>query len=377
MKETQMKTSHITAAALIFCVYIGLVFALLLFLPEKDFSQNEKRYLQEKPELSFETVISGDFGEKAEKYTADHLPARDFFVTVYAHAERFFGLQSEKKISVGASGRLYERAQRRNEKAAKANISAINVFSEKINHKVDLMLVPSAGYVLQDDIQGHYDPFIDGELIDEIYASISDQVHAIDICSLFLNTENRFDLYYGTDHHWTSFGAFCAYKNYMDILGRQHPELSDYRVEEVEGFYGTTYSRACFWEHPSEKIELWHSGGSFTVDLQSEGKHEGLFFYEKLDNDDKYPVFLGGNHPTSTINNSSSKADGKILVICDSFANCFAGFLADSYEMVTLVDLRYYKSPISELVEAEEYDDVLVLYSLNNFLTDANIVWLD
>lgn len=87
-------------------------------------------------------------------------------------------------------------------------------------------------------------------------------------------------------------------------------------------------------------------------------------------------MWLDGNHPLVTITNSSPQAQGKLLVIRDSFANCMGCFLADSYKTVVLADLRYYRQPLSLLCESEGFDDILFMYSVGNFMSDSNIVWL-
>ena len=141
----------------------------------------------------------------------------------------------------------------------------------------------------------------------------------------------------------------------------------------------TTYD-LYLWLTDADQVELWNSGKAFVVTthknvLGTEGiAHEGLFYRERLQELDKYTVYLDGNHPLVRVKNPEGQ--GKLLVIRDSYANCPGTFLANSYAEVVLVDLRYYKSPVSELVAAEGFDDVLVCYSLYNFLTDTNFPWL-
>ena len=371
-----MKKTSDNLICAVFCLFIGGMLLLFLLLPKEDFSAREKRYLEEAPTLNAESVFSGDFGSSAESYAADHLPGRDFFVSLAARLDRLAGLQSQKEIVIGKSGRLYERAQRPNEKAVSVNMAVINAFAEKLKCKTDFMLVPSAGYVLSEDIKGHVDPYMDKALIENIYSHASENIRPFDVTGLFAACDNKPALYYETDHHWTSLGAYTAYLAYADQLSKNHPSVSDYDIESIDGFYCTTYSRACFRDHPAESLELWHSGGDFTVS-GGEDEHAGLFYRERLADDDKYPVFLNGNRPLVTMTNHSPEAEGSILVVRDSFANCFGCFLADSFKTVTLVDLRYYKKSISELALHGGYDNVLILYSLNNFLTDSNIIWLE
>ena len=165
---------------------------------------------------------------------------------------------------------------------------------------------------------------------------------------------------------------------YLQTKGRALPPVSDYGIRTEEEFYGSTYARSSLWLHPGDPLEIWDSGTQFEVWESDTGSvHEGLFYEEQLSSGDKYTVFLGGNHPLVRITNKDPEAQGKLLVIRDSFANCGGCFFADAYETVVLADLRYYKLPLSELCAEEEFDDILVMYSLNNFLADRDLVWLE
>ena len=109
---------------------------------------------------------------------------------------------------------------------------------------------------------------------------------------------------------------------------------------------------------------------------EQDGAHEGLFYPEHLAEEDKYPVYLDGNHSLVRITNRDPAAQGKLLVVRDSFANCLGCFLADAYAEVTLVDLRYYRGAVSDLL-AEGCDEVLIVYGVRNFMTDGNLIRLE
>ena len=124
-------------------------------------------------------------------------------------------------------------------------------------------------------------------------------------------------------------------------------------------------------------LELWHGPSALTVtNGETETVHEGVFYRERLQESDKYTVFLDGNHSIVRIDNPERKGSGKLLVIRDSYANSLGCFLAESYETVVLVDLRYYKKAVSELYAQEEFTDILICYCIGNFMTDTNLVWL-
>lgn len=360
-----------------FCAFLGIMAVLFLLLPKSDFSETEKRYLEDTPRLTVDTLTSGEFGEDVESYMADHIPGRDFFVGLNSYFDLLTGRQIAKDIYVAEGDRLVEAPVEWDEAQANKNMNAVNAFADTIGAKVDLMLVPSGGWAVEDTVIGIADPYEDETVIDSLYAMAGENVACNDVLSVFAQAEDKSALYYKTDHHWTSLGAYTAYSYFMESKGMDYPVIEDFKVETVEDFKGSNHSRAALWLTSGETLEMWSHSENITVtNADKEGEHAGIFYEERLQEADKYTVFLDGNHSVVRINNSDNAGKGSILVIRDSYSNCLGGFLAESYENVVLVDLRYYKESVSELYEAEAFSDVLVCYSLGNFMTDTNLVWL-
>lgn len=355
---------HEFLTILLFCGFLGCMTLGYLFLPKTDFSENEKRYLEEVPALSWDAVSSGDWGEDVETYLADHIPGRDFFVGLNAYFELLTGRQAGDDIWL-KEGKLVERPVDADSAAIQANLDTINRFAVAVGQNVDLMLVPSAGWAMG------LEEYRDAELIQQACS----QAKTVSPLSLYPLFEGKPELYYDTDHHWNSAGAYTAYQFYMEAKGRSFRAEQDFQKEWCGTFHGSTYSRSALWLTPAEDLELWLGSDGITVtNGESEGIHDGVFYWERLEEADKYTVFLDGNHSIVRIHNPN--AEGKLLVIRDSYSNSLGCFLAESYEEVVLVDLRYYKQPISQLAAEEDFDDILVCYSLGNFLTDKNITWL-
>lgn len=370
------KKSDILTCAL-FCGFLAVVLVLFLVLPRQDFSEKEKRYLAEAPKLTWQNLASGQFGEEVETYLADHVPGRDFFVGLSAYYDLFSNRQVTKEVYRAEGDRLVEPPVKWNPIISKSNMDAINKFAQTVGRPIDLMIVPSAGFCLEDTVKGLADPYNDSQIIRDLYAMGEDSVNSVDLLAAFTEVQDPQALFYRTDHHWTSRGAHAAYKAYMEQLGRDYLGEDAFTVEFFDGFYGSNYSRSGLWLTQGETVELWNSGGSFTVtNGESNTVHNDLFYRQRLEELDKYTVFLDGNHSLVRIKNPSATGKGKLLVIRDSYANCLGTFLANSYESVVLVDLRYYKNPVSELLAAEEFSDVLVCYSLGNFMTDTNLIFL-
>lgn len=366
----------------LFCGFLGLMLVLFLVTPHQDTSELEKKALQDPPKLEQEAILSGEYGKEAEDYIAEQLPGRSFFVGVNAYYDLWSGRQGTKDVLLAEGGRLVEKPNTFDKSAIAQKMSILNSFSQTVSQPVDLMIVPSSGYMVQQDIYGIHDAFLDDAILDYAYGQAGDNVRPVDLLSTFENAEDPAALYYRTDHHWTSLGAYKAYGAYMEGLGKNYPAQSEFAVEGHDGFYGTTYSRSGLWLTEPDTVELWDGGKEFQVTIQSNRQDAGttggsLFYREHLEAMDMYPVYLDGIHPIVRVQNPQGQ--GKILVIRDSYASCLGTFLANSYAEVVLVDLRYLHDQnysISQMVADEGFDQILVCYSLYNFLTDSNFGWL-
>ena len=363
----------------LFCGFLGFMLLCYILLPKEAFSPLEKRYLKETPQVTMENVLSGQFGEDVENYMADHVPGRNFFVGLNAYTQLLTGREVTMDIRVHSGGRLVEQPVEENPAAVQKNMTAIQAFTDKIGQQVDLLIVPSAGWAM-DKWEGDNrtlfgaELYRDDEIIGGIYDMAQGDLRPVDVLHVLGCNP---DAYFKTDHHWNADGAYQVYAAYMNTLDRWFMGREEYAVETVEGFYGSNYSRSGLWLTPADTLELWHSGTELNVtNGETEGIHEGVFYRERLEEADKYTVYLDGNHSVVRIDNPAKKGEGKLLVIRDSYSNLLGTFLAESYETVVMVDLRYYKKAVSELAAQEGFDDILVCYSLGNFMTDANIIWL-
>ena len=75
--------------------------------------------------------------------------------------------------------------------------------------------------------------------------------------------KTRFDageyVYYKTDHHWTTLGAYYAYCAVMEQYGLEPYPLESFTREQVsDSFYGTTYSKGGFKFIAPDPIEYFH-----------------------------------------------------------------------------------------------------------------------
>lgn len=377
------KTSKIkdNLPAIVFCLFLLVMMVLFFALPKQKESVNEKRKLEETPQFSWKTLSDGTFGKNVETYLSDHFAGRDFFVGLNAYYDLASGRNGTSGVYKGEDGYLINTPIKYDKDNLQKNLQKINHFAKSAGIPTRMMVAPSTGYIMGEMLPRVHNPYIDDEIFETMQSVLSEQVEFISLMESFLQNKGNIQLYYKTDHHWTSDGAYLAYQKYCESAGLTAAPESSFTIKTYPDFYGTTYSRSALWGSAPDEIRVYEpkqSGGYHVlIDDGAEGKKESdsMFFENHLNEADKYPVFLDGNHSFEKITNQNGNGK-KLLLIKDSFGHCFAPFLAGNYSEIYMVDLRYYKSPLTKLVQEEGIDECLVLYGLDNIVNDTNIAWL-
>lgn len=367
--------------SIIFCGFIFSFMILYFILPKETYSAREKKVLPSFPEFTAENIINGDFQQGLDTYLAEHVPGRNFFVGFSADYELVTGRNGKKGIYLGSDGYLFPKPTKDTELLRK-NAEYISEFADTSDIPVYMTLIPSSGYVNQDKLPLNHEKYNDDKLIDKFSSELGNDVNFIDVKTDFKNKSENSQFYYKTDHHWTSAGAYECYKLLGKEMGYTPVSEENFEKETVDGFYGTSYSKAALWGISPDKLELWKNKNqseksvSVTISDGDETKdNKSYFFREYFNIDDKYPVFLDGNHSFVRIRNSDADG-GKLIIIKDSYAHTIAPFLSQNYSEIIMIDLRYYKKEISELAESENADAILILYSLDNLAVDDNLSYL-
>ena len=369
--------------AVVFLIFIYGMALWFLFSPKTDYSSSEKRYLQKFPDANVEKVLSGEFGSEFETFFADQFPQRNTWVGINAYTTLAEGNNGASGVYNCKNGYLINKPVSTENNLDK-NIGAVADFAKSIDTPTTVMLVPSTGYIADDVLPTFHDKYNDDEDISKISSTLSkDKIGFVDLRERFKSEyKNGSQLYYKTDHHWTTKGAYTGYQELCKALGVTPIDDSTLKKDSYPDFYGTTYSSSGFWLTPPDNIEIWSNPNNYSKNISvkiTEGanvKTSGsMYFTDHLKEDDKYPVFIDGNHALTEITNTNAK-NGTILLIKDSFSHSLAPFLAENYSKVVLVDLRYYKESVSDLVSAYNPEQVVVLYGIDNLATDTDIVWL-
>lgn len=364
---------------------VGIIFILTLFLfliinvivPDREKSVQENRMLVTKPKFRLSSLISGDYDEKFEAYMDDQFVGRDMWRKLKVAVDRIGGSRLENGVYIGTNGQLLEQIEVADENHLAANIKAIKSFSESQSKiPVRMMLVPDAANVLNHSLPALAKPEDQIQMFSMVRKDLGDSVEWIDV-STELNKHKTEKIYYKTDHHWTTLGAFYAFQAAAPSLGIDGDLSGKYVSYTVsDSFNGMLASKSGVNFGEKEQIDIYvptEEDTDLIVDYVDEGKRStSLYDSSKLKEKDQYTVFLGGNSSLLDIRTVSTSTK-RLLLVKDSFANSFIPFLTPYYREIVVVDPRYYSGTINDLMDSYRISEVLFLYSGNTFFKDNNI----
>lgn len=364
---------------------VGIIFILTLFLfliinvivPDREKSVQENRMLATKPKFRLSSLISGDYDEKFEAYMDDQFVGRDMWRKLKVTVDRIGGSRLENGVYIGTNGQLLEQIEVADKNHLAANIKAIKSFSESHSKiPVRMMLVPDAANVLNHSLPALAKPEDQTQMFSMVRKDLGDSVEWIDV-STELNKHKTEKIYYKTDHHWTTLGAFYAFQAAAPSLGIEGDLSGKYVSYAVsDSFNGMLASKSGVNLGEKEQIDIYvptEEDTDLIVDYVDEGKRStSLYDSSKLKEKDQYTVFLGGNSSLLDIRTVSTSTK-RLLLVKDSFANSFIPFLTPYYREIVVVDPRYYSGTINDLMDSYRISEVLFLYSGNTFFKDNNI----
>lgn len=366
--------------AVVFLLFIAIMSISNILRREKVFSEEENRNLSSKPEFSLASLFKGNYTKKYESYISDQFPGRRFFVNVKAKADKLMGKSESNDVFIGKDDQLIEDFEERPKEETDEKVSAINEFV-KVNANINtyFMMVPTATEILKEKLPKYAPVDSQSEYIKYIQENLNSNIKFINPYDALINNKDKY-LYYKTDHHWTSKGAYIAYVEFCKAVGLEPKTEEEFDIELVANdFYGSLTSKIGVKKGNPDYIDAYipKENGEVVVNYVTEQKRTtSLYNSESLEKKDKYEVFTGGNHPQINIK-SLGDPKKKLLVIKDSYANSFLPFLTSHYGEIDVVDLRYYMEDVEELIKTKGITDILFLYNVNTFNSDDSILNLN
>ena len=377
----------------IFAVILLVLPITTIILPKADKSENENRTLAKMP-----TLIDKNKWEKAEapkdyidavkwryltnregnaykddfeNYLCDHLAGRETWVKA---CNRLQALSGKREINgvYTLKNQLIQSFKSYDPEDVDKSIKIINQFAERHpDMQTYIMIAPTAQEFFGNQIPNYAGLAGEKAFIDDVYKKM-ENVGTID-CLSYLSGHADEYIYYRTDHHWTSLGAFYAYNAAAKSMGYSAYGLGSFNIETASNsFYGTLYSKTLDDRITADVMEYYHLVGGdpkvkMTVLNGAEVlEYDSLYVREFLEGKDKYSSFTGSNAPIVEI--ETDVDNGKsLLVIKDSYAHSLVPFLSKHYSKITMVDMRYINTDIGRFVDLDEYSQVLFVYNAISF----------
>lgn len=341
------------------------------FTPDRDYSQSEKRVLEQFPEASAKAVFKGEFGKNMETYLADQFPGRDTWVSLKTVSERMLGKKESGGVYFADDDYLIEVFTAFDEDRIAANVKsllALQDMADEMHVPMLTMLVPTAPEILSEKLPKYAPNADQGAVI--AFA----EGKGLKICDVTdaLSEHKKEYIFYRTDHHWTSRGAYYAYAAWKQKKGETAEPLAAFTEQSLSSrFQGTTYAKVNDPTAAYDTILAYYKSENHVVSYNS-GAYVTDSIYERkyLEGADQYGVFFNSNQPTTVV---SGDGTGKLLIIKDSYANCFAQFVIDGYEETHMIDLRFFKGTLREYIETNGIIEILVLYNIPNFAADESL----
>lgn len=351
-----------------FCLLLAVSALIGLLMPDRYYSEREKRTLTQKPKFTVANFISGEFSDELEKYLTDQVPLRDGWVTMKTYMELAIGKRESVGVYICKDKYLMDKFTSYSKKQLVANAAALVDLQEKLAAEgisMNTILVPMAAQVLTDKLPA-YAPVADYAAILQVLTDAG--VDTTDVLSALVAHSSE-NIYYRTDHHWTSLGAYYAYCAWRGI----EPNVDEWTQEILcDNFHGTTWNKVPLPSVPAEEITAWYKHINRSVSYNN-GQYETDSIYERkyLSGSDQYAVFLNSNQAQTVIEGSGKS--GKLLLIKDSYGNTFSQFPVEDYAEVHVLDLRFFKGDVTEYAKENGITDTLVLYGTQSFVKDTRL----
>lgn len=362
-----------------FVVLLFVVMFLNIITPTSKTSVAENRELQQRPSISLSRLLDGKFASEYTKFLSDQFINRDGLIKIKAKFDLMTGKKEINGVYIAKNDYLMEGFKRSDDNSTLSKLSEINKFTNNnTGLKVSMMLVPNKVEIYSNLLPKSNPNNSQKEYVNFVKKNLDSKIKLVELFDVFEKNKNNIDLYFKTDHHWTTDGAYLAYVEYCKALNLE--PINENMLERnlaSDSFKGSLYYKNGAEIGFPDELYLYLNKNEdkpvlvkYYDDLK---KVPSLYDVSKLQGRDPYEVFTGGNHTQIKIR-TNIDTKRKLLVVKDSYANAMLPFLVNNFSEITVVDLRYFTGSLQDVIQNNELTDVLFLNNINTFNTDSSIL---
>jgi len=337
---------------------------------EKSFSEN--RELTNLPIASYDSVYDGRSAEQLDGYFTDHFTERSKWLYFKSLIEAELTERIVSGVYVSSERLLDTENTHLNEKKLSNNADFINLFAEKYDGTAYFVAVPSSTGIYGDILPSHVVETSENQKINMLYDMLDNGIRKIDAYNILKMMKESY-IYFRNDTKWTSYGAYCVYKTVIQKLGFIPTSYDKYTVEHVnDKFRGDLYNKTLSKKPKADILDkyVYYDGAEILscerIDNDGTSSQGELIDMSRLDSSDMYSMYLGEDIPVLRIK-TSAQSDKKLLVIKDSYADCFIPFLIQHYSEITVVSPDLLEGGLSELIDVNDYPQTLFMFGIVDF----------
>lgn len=353
--------------AVIVFTFIVSFLVLTVFREKGTESYQENRRLAELPEFKFSAIMDGSYTDKLGEYFSDHFAGRSYWISAsgIVKANMGEGIVNDVFVTEDMLLGLYQTpVDSYNEFA-----SDVNMYAENYDGTVYFAVIPTSAGVYSDRLPEYLSNNGEKQKIDTLYNSVDNSIRKIDAYNILKMLNDNY-IYYRNDSKWTSYGAFCVYRTVIQKLGFLPSAYDKYTIEHVTGdFRGNLYNKSQYSEVKADILDVYtyRDGAEVTecTGYNNDGTSYTKQLYDKsyISTNDMYNMYLGEDAPLVRIKTSVNN-ERKLLVIKDSYADCFIPFLTQHYSEIAVISPDCIESGISNFVNPNDYEQTLILFGI-------------
>lgn len=358
--------SRITAVLTL--AFIAVLAVMTFFGDKKDFSPEENRCLAAVPEPDKDGLYDGSTSVQLGSYVTDHFACRNSWLA----AGSLIQTQLSESIVNGVyvtDERLID--TRNSGESIVPAADVFNSFAEDNDGMVYIVAVPTSAGVYGDVLPHHIVRRSESQQISEFYDALNSDIRRIDAYNILKMLKDNY-IYYRSDTKWTVYGAYCVYKTVIQKLGMLPTAYDKFTIEHVtNSFRGDLYNRTLSEKPKADIMDIYDNRDgtevvSCTV-IHSDGSTgEGVVYdRSRLGTGDMYSMYLGESVPVMNIR-TTNNSNNKLLVVKDSFGDCFVPFLLQHYSEITVVSPEDLEGKLSDYVNVGDYPQTLFLFGTDS-----------
>lgn len=313
-------------------------------------------------------VPSSQFAEELEEYLRQNLGFHDVLFQLKSRSDLMIGEKMIQGVYI-TDERLIEKQFSYQE----SNADPVNDFYQKYAIPTYLILVPSASEIYESTLPANALNTNQEKLIKAVYADTETGIRCVDAYHILSSLKDSY-IYYRTDSHWTSYGAYYVYQSAIQKMGFTPVSYQNYVISHLStDFRGDLYQKTLYDTVKSDVLDCYtYEKGSKITDVQmifqngTIRRRSDIYDKSALESEDMYRFYTGEPCQKMIIRTDLDN-DKKLLLYKDDYADCMIPFLVQHYSEICVINLKQTGCEFQSVTDPSEYTQAMFLCSVRNW----------